>query len=278
MNIVIVGDSWGVPNYLNPILWDNWAPEHHTEHLLKKLGYHVYNYSLNSGSNMQTMKLVDFSLRHDGVNRNKKPLVSTPPDHVGRVLEPWMAPEGVPVGLPKHVDWVIWFHTEPFRDGLVDYPNPENDEDRAYTTYTTSPYSFQETLRNRCHEVYAFAKDFFQKTGGRIAVIGGQAPIGPTVRDIFYQYITPDFIIEDWRSEILGESLECYTAISLNGHLAWALSCNDTIEEQEKLVNLQERTLLAMQDSVDFLDNAHPGAGPHARLVERLHEVFQKLP
>lgn len=267
MNILMIGDSWGVPNYLWGPLVD-WGPEHHTEHLLRNLGYHVYNYSINSGSNLQTMGLVDFSHRHEGVNDCLVPIPNTGvADHLGRTLGTWMAPRGIPSSLPREVDWTIWFHTEVFRDGF-DGNNYHNKSERT----------FQQCLEAKCHEVYSQAQEFFHRVGGKLAVIGGQAPIGPKVRDIFYSYIQPDFIIEDWRSEILGMDLECYTAMSVNGNEAWAIQGNDTVEEQERLVDIQEKTLGAMRDSTDFPDSAHPGCRPHANLTQRLHEVFQKLP
>ena len=55
-DIVIVGDSFGVPWNVNP-------PEYHTEYLLKELGYNVTNLSVAGTGNRQHMlKLLNYSL------------------------------------------------------------------------------------------------------------------------------------------------------------------------------------------------------------------------
>ena len=85
MNILIIGDSWGVPNYPSPdpaVRHYGSLPEHHTEFLLKNLGHNIYNFAKNSGSNLQSIYAA------------RKFLDST----------------------DVKVDWIIWFHTEALRD------------------------------------------------------------------------------------------------------------------------------------------------------------------
>lgn len=262
MNILMVGDSWGVPNYLGANFFHQWKPEHHTEYLLRDLGHNVYNFSGNGLSIIQSLSLVNFSRRHTGVNTKKVTLAEAgipigEADHQGRTLFEHTTPGGIPESIPEHIDWTIWFHTEPFRDGFDDPTK-----------------TFRENLEMKCHEVYSVARDFFQKANSKIAVIGGQAPIGPMIRDVFYKYITPDFIIEDWRSRLVGENLECYTTMALNGYRFWALEGSDDVEEKERLLDLQEKTITAMEQSSDFPDNAHPGGAAHGNLAQLLHGVF----
>ena len=76
MNILILGDSWGVPNYYGPPGVD---AKYHTEFLLKDLGYTVYNCANNGGSNLAS--------------------ISSAKNH-----------------LISKIDWIIWFHTESLRD------------------------------------------------------------------------------------------------------------------------------------------------------------------
>jgi hypothetical protein len=52
-NILILGDSWGVPNYYGP---PGVAPEYHTEFLLRDLGYTVTNCAANGGSNIDSIE------------------------------------------------------------------------------------------------------------------------------------------------------------------------------------------------------------------------------
>jgi len=215
MNILIIGDSWGVPNYYDTIRGAK--PEEHTEFRLRNLGYTVFNHSINGASNQRSMDSVDFSV------------------------------------LPL-IDWIVWFHTECFRHNFD--PNK----------------SIYENLIHESHETYKHAQKFFSKTNSKLIAIGGQAVIGPTIREIFNKYITPDYLIEDWRSEILGEDMpECYT---VNG-IPWATGSKDTPEEKYILLETQDIVFNAMIKSDKFPDDCHPGAEAHAELTLRLHQIFQ---
>jgi hypothetical protein len=217
MNILIIGDSWGVPNYVDPTAA---KPEEHTEFRLRNLGYTVFNHAINGASNQKSMDSVDFS--------------SLPP-----------------------IDWIVWFHTECFRYNF----------DKNKTIY--------ENLILESHETYKHAKTFFSKTNSKLAVVGGQAPIGPTVAEIFYEYINPNFIIEDWRSEILNEKMpECYT-VSSNNEIVWVMGGVDNEEEKHILMETQIKILNAMRQSDFFPDHCHPGAEAHAELTLWLHQIFQ---
>jgi len=81
--IVLVGDSWGVPNYYGP---PGVAPEYHTEFILRNLGYDVVNFSINGGSNYKSLSDLHFHILQGNT-----------------------------------VDWIIWFHTDMIKDhNLVD--------------------------------------------------------------------------------------------------------------------------------------------------------------
>lgn len=220
MNILIIGDSWGVPNYVDP---KGAKPEEHLEYRLKCLGYSVHNHAINGSSNQRSMESVNFSV------------------------------------LPT-IDWIIWFHTEVFRYNF------------------DIKKTIKENLFIESHKAYSYAKDFFLNTSSKLVVIGGQAPIGPTIRETFFNYIKPDYIIEDWRSELLGEELpECYTVSSNNG-IVWASNNADTQEEKEKLINNQIYIINKMWESEYFPDNCHPGAKAHEILTNKLHSIFINKP
>ncbi len=91
MNILILGCSFGVPNYPESGGGDELQeiyPYHaHTEYLLKDLGYVVFNASINAGSNLSTLE------------RAKKLLSSFNPLET---IDP--------------VEGIVWFHTETTRD------------------------------------------------------------------------------------------------------------------------------------------------------------------
>ena len=86
MNILIIGDSWGVPNYppeyygLKDRRHIGDPPETHTEFLLRAQGHRVTNCAINASGNYRSILE---GLKHAGQHR---------------------------------VDWIIWFHTEMLRD------------------------------------------------------------------------------------------------------------------------------------------------------------------
>lgn len=213
MNILIIGDSWGVPNYTDP---RGAPPEDHLEYRLKNLGYNVFNHAINGASNQQSMESVNFTT------------------------------------LPE-IDWIVWFHTECFRYEFD--PSKTHDENLIFES----------------NKLYKYAKLFFSRTKSQLAVIGGQSPIGPKIKNIFYKYIKPDFIIEDWRSEILGEQLpESYTV----SNITWQTHNADTTQVQHQLINVHEYILRVMRNSSSFPDNCHPGSLAHDGLTKKLHGVF----
>lgn len=57
--IIMIGDSFGVPNYAGP---PGIAPEKHVEYLLKDLGYEVINLSTNNSLNETHLNLLDMFL------------------------------------------------------------------------------------------------------------------------------------------------------------------------------------------------------------------------
>jgi len=77
-HIIIVGDSWGEPNWRGPQL-PGFTEQGHTAHRLARAGYTVYNYSDSGRGNLNSWQRLD----------------SNP---------------------PPAADWIIWFHTEVIRD------------------------------------------------------------------------------------------------------------------------------------------------------------------
>ena len=78
MQISIIGDSWGEPNWRFPM--PGYSAEGHISQLLHYLGHRVYNSSIRGGTN----------------------------------LSAWESAQGMPAH--KESDLVIWFHTEVSRD------------------------------------------------------------------------------------------------------------------------------------------------------------------
>jgi len=252
-NIFIIGDSWGVPNY--NVDFTNCLPHDHTEFQLKNLGHKVFNFSLNGCGVIETVEyarsVVDRTFNNPSMKHTieyKRHTFSTKPGSLEKVP--------VPDYKGEHIDWLVWFHTEPFRSILQ--------ED------THDWVTFNEVHTLGCHVAYrAFTNLLKFLPNVKTAVIGGQAPIDP----LLYQYYKPDFVIEDWRSEIVGKKLPRCSSLS-RLHVVERLY--DTKEEKLKLLDMHSEILNVMRNKELFFDNCHPGPKPHRELALRLHNEFMK--
>ena len=100
--ILIVGDSWGVPNYYG---LPGAPKEHHTEFLLRNSGHTVYNCAINGGSNLESLARAQHLIN----------------------------------SFPRPAEWLVWFHTEFFRESnLVNYAHTidRNIRDIAHEVYS----------------------------------------------------------------------------------------------------------------------------------------------
>ena len=107
MNILILGCSFGVPNYYDT--HPTGMKKHHTEFLLRDKGHVVYNCSQNASSNLQTLErakqyLSGLPICHPAFHQN------APTDqYVDQFIE---------CKNTKPLDLIIWFHTELSRDNV----------------------------------------------------------------------------------------------------------------------------------------------------------------
>lgn len=254
--ILIIGDSWGVPNYCED--WDC-RPEEHTEYRLRNLGYDVLNFSLNGSAMLETIEYakntiqntLDTNSQFYGLVKQKRNTYS----RNGSVKE---------MPIPKYhgqkIDWVLWFHTETIRD----FGSASN---------LTMPYlTCQEFHEIGCKAVYRAFCNLINIIGKDIktAIIGGQAPVDA----ILYQYHKPNFIIEDWRSEIVGKKLpQCHTFSRYD----FVDQTYDTLDKKLEILNTHKEIMDSMSDTSLFFDRCHPGGKPHAMLTEKLHKVFNSI-
>jgi hypothetical protein len=96
-NILILGCSFGVPNYFGP---PGVAKEDHTEFLLKNKGHIVHNCSLNGGSNLETLTRAENYL--NGL----------------KIKHPAFDNQFISISNDIKIDLVIWFHTQLHRDNI----------------------------------------------------------------------------------------------------------------------------------------------------------------
>ena len=249
MNILMLGCSFGVPNYMpkkpQRKQWgriQNTTPTNaHIEFLLRDRGYNIINSSQNNSSNLTSL------------DRARRLLTGE------SIAHPRHAPSSVIQDtiklnhLPENIDWVIWFHTELVRDA--------NDDELSHCPIT-------KVLNNTAKAVYSAYAQFIQDLGARVAVIGGSGDVLPSM----YRYIQPDFCIPSWRSYIFKESLP---SMNFLGRLEKFKLIADTTENKMLMLQQQEIVRAKLAASDLFPDNNHPGAGPHSDLTEVLHRVFQ---
>ena len=167
MNILLMGCSWGVPNY-SKLKGD--PPETHTEFLLRKLGHNVYNCSENGGSNLSTLYRAAKFL-------NGGYTVNAGGHDFGQM-------ENVP---NLKIDLVLWFHTDPGRD--IDM-------------ISTTDKSISQQLEEICLLTYKNYSLFFEQLKCKIAIVGACADVHPTIKN----HIPTDFLLCSWQQELLGIS------------------------------------------------------------------------
>lgn len=212
--ILIIGDSWGVPNWPGE---HGYLPEHHTSLLLQEKGFKILNCARNAGGNIQSLSIAKEEVK-------------------------------------EKVDYIIWFHTDFFRD-----TDPRLLENTSLDTM----------LKTEATRTYKLAADYFKSLGNpKLALIGGQAPI---LEEVAKWYLHADFYKQDWRSELLGRKLPQYYYLS---SVDWVDKSGETFEEKDRLLEQHKEVLNAMIASDLFPDNAHPCTGPHADLTKELLETF----
>jgi len=252
-NIFIIGDSWGVPNYSSA--WENCTYNDHTEYQLKSFGHKVFNFSLNGAGMVETIEyarsMVDpsydnermketFNYKRDTYDTSTNGLKKVPiPDYKG-----------------ERIDWIVWFHTEGMRSVL-------QEDMHDWVT-------LEEVHTLGCHMAYrAFTNLLKFLPNVKTAVIGGQSPVDP----LLYQYHRPNFVIEDWRSEIVGRKLpRCVSLARLN----MVDRFYDDKEAKLKILDVHKEVLNSMHNKDLFFDLCHPGPKPHRELALRLHNEFLK--
>jgi hypothetical protein len=192
----------------------------------------VINCAKNGGSNLDSLKRAcDF-------------LAGNP------IVHPAYNTKIVQGNINQPIDWIVWFHTELYRDFSV-LPNK------------TNLYKYDSAaLAEMTYQRY---KDFQHTTGAKLAVIGGAGDL----HQCFDNYFTPEFVIRSWRSDILGVAINSLWQQEYFDH------SKDSIKQ--KLMQLENNLDLLdlMHASVSFPDNCHPGSIPHQELAEKLHTIFQ---
>lgn len=242
---MIIGDSWGVPNYpptnyinnridkikkISPNTQIEFQhlgdpPETHIEYLLKNAGNNVINLSKNGGSNLEAIRLAKDYLE----NHNIK------------------------------IDWLIWFHSESLRD-----------KDEILISKNTK-FSIPELAKDLAVLAYKEFSKLLNSTKSQAIVIGGQAPV--FIKEFRNHIGGIDLLIEDWHSDIHGIKLP-FTHAVCHLNLFENPNCIDSVEDKNKMLDDIDLILKLDYESEDFPDNAHPGKRAHALLFEQFNKLL----
>lgn len=236
MNILIIGDSWSKPDgytepQIPPYFSQTCLP---LEYYLISKGHNVFNRGEGGRGNMNSLRLGTYFVK-----------------------------------MAKHLnltlDLIIYFNSDLSRDRQTIYSG-HWDEITGRTEFKTFP----KTLKGISDEIYGIHKqnlDVLRELHtGKWAVIGGCAPLY-NLNDFSFA----DFMIEDWRSEILGYKIQ---------PSQWLydypfLSQLDDIDSVEKEADIIENLWKVTKERTDlFPDQSHPNMALHQQLGERIHKHF----
>ena len=164
----------------------------------------------------------------------------------------------------KYPDLIIWFHTEIFRD--IDL----NDIQRHSKRWTY--YDLMSKAATLAYKKIKRIIDTYKLNN--IFLIEGQAPV---VEPEFSKYIPePAYTIKSWRNKLLDIPNLPSTHILKHPELfeyGNNLDSLDTkIQQLDDLKSVQD----AMENSVLFPDNIHPGRKAHEQLVKQILEFMNK--
>jgi hypothetical protein len=222
--ILIMGDSWGDWHWPLQEGVSRTTDEHHVTGMIKDFGHNVTNCAKFGSSNLKAIERAELECQD------------------------------------KTFDWVIWFHTEVFRDShMFDSDKP------FYLNYVAEELAKQQ---------YIEFETFRSNNNLRAIVIGGQAPTFPFIRD----FIKIDMLIDDWRSQILGKKVPFSQIFSLNEFadiLFKKTTCLDSFRDRLKFLGEVEIIYNICDSRRDLFPNgAHPGEKPHRDLADRIHDFI----
>jgi hypothetical protein len=222
---------------------DNGEP--HTETFLRDLGHNVYNCSQNGGSNINSFNRAKLFLSGEPIPH---PRTFAGTNTFSEPSQNKNTPLTIQPCLPiSRIDWIIWFHTELIRDSC----------------------ELKRPIENTAHVVYRNFSKLASQINSKTAIIGGAGPILP----LLHEYITPDYCIPSWFNKILKLNVPQIQTLSRPDIIKEMNSIG--LEEKIKILDRHLEIKKLLEESPDFPDNYHPGAGPHKELVEDLKHFLR---
>lgn len=247
MNILIMGDSWGVPNFYGP---PGDEPETHISWLLDDAGYNIFNSAQNGSSNLRAViRACKFAQGEEVTG-----LILRPSGHPRRRY-PITDPEFIPHDTLKRpdsckIDCIIWFCTSLLRD---------------HTPGTQLEIQLAHIMHKTYQEIHSIRRSL---DWPKLIAIGGA---GPVDEYNLKQYGEVFYCIPDWRAELLG--------LEMTEHISGALRILGECQTDnlEKFISDAEVVIDAMNHSELFPDSAHPGKIAHKALFDRLIPVLDSI-
>lgn len=236
MNILIIGDSWSKPDgYTEPHIPPNFSKTFlPLEYYLMSKGHTVFNRGEGGRGNLNSLRLGTYFVQ--------------------------MAKY-----LNVAIDLIIYFNSDLSRDRSIVYSS-DWDPITGKSIHKNYPNSLK-AVSDEIYHSHKRAIDYLRTIyHGKWAVIGGCAPL---YRPEDFSFA--DFLIEDWRSEILDNQVKSSQWLFDYPFLAQLDDLDNTEKEADIIENLWKVT----RERIDlFPDQSHPNMELHQQLGERIHKHF----
>ena len=162
----------------------------------------------------------------------------------------------------KKIDFVVWFHNT----ALTTVITPP--------THVISVTKYMHAYLNGTYKRMALLK---QRTGARWVVIGASSELPEN----YYSQPLHDYVIHDWRSQILKENLpQVFGAgVVWNRSIINSEYNIDSAETKNKMIlDFEYVQNLVSKKRQLFPDGCHPGLIPHLALTKELDAYFSVVP
>jgi hypothetical protein len=155
------------------------------------------------------------------------------------------------------IDLVIWFHTELMRDRSNFYADPK-DLDVGLSNIAKETYETATAIKNKYPKM-------------KWAIIGGHEPIVKHCEMLDWV----DFMIKDWRSELVGEKLPYTNFLGHVDFLEKNVGVIDSIRIEEEIEYRNKIIEVCKKREDIFFDGIHPNSKAFNELALRIKKHFK---
>ena len=165
------------------------------------------------------------------------------------------------------IDLIIWFHTDFLRE-VTFFNFNTNNREFIKENHKINLFEIIHSISIKTYKEFEKLRNF---SGAKVIIIGGQAKI----LDNFFEYSNADFLIKDWRSEILQIESVDNSMLYFNNLVH---SNNNTMSNKEKFIIMKHfvKIFRELKKSPLFPDNHHTGDEPHIELANKIHKFIQE--